>query len=97
MANPRDSFVGSQNPPGPGQLTSLNTQPKRGLIPRDRVYTRVMILIERQKRERGPKLERAKKDPKKGQVNIQPLSKKPWNLKKREREEKAFQSQGLGV
>lgn len=42
-------------------LASLYTQPKRGLIPSDRVYMRVTILIERQKCEHGPKLEGEKK------------------------------------
>lgn len=45
MANPRESFVGSPKTPGPGRLTSLNTQPKRGLIARDCVYTRVTIFF----------------------------------------------------
>lgn len=85
MAHPRESFVGSRKHPGPGRLTFLNTQPKRGLIPGDRVYTRVMILIERQKCEHGPKPEGGKKRPQEGSSE-HPIMKQEIRESEKERE-----------
>lgn len=76
------------------RLTSLNGQPRGELSPSNCVSTRVTVLFERQKCEHGQKLEERNK-PQEGSSE-HPTIKQEILKSEKEKEKKAFQSEGLG-